>query len=280
MFGIDDLFFILAGTTYAMAKGLNAAGNHAAREAYATKKGYNRDRQRELEDMVYSVDLNMRKRFNVMVGRTVDLDANFDAKLAVRQISLREGWQYYDLDEAYSDPYFVKIEGGKWPPGKMPGEYFGKAAFGVEKALDMNAETDRRMTWIKQCPHGEEVDVFPMDYDTEEDYRDAVKIQHSKKEKEKVYEKYSIYRKEKIKSYIAYQIDDIEFQWTKYKKYYHGAELGAKMCEWILLRYYKTNNGVENGYKILKEKCEAEGIDWDGVINRTNVGDSVMRYTQ
>ena len=86
------------------------------------------------------------------------------------------------MPELGSDPKFVKVSGGKWPDWKIPRKYPCMNLVGQDKAIEMNAETDRRTSWINRCPHGREVDVFPMDFQDEEEYREAVNFQIAKRQ--------------------------------------------------------------------------------------------------
>lgn len=45
MFGIDDLFFFLAGAAYSTAGGVNAAANQTAAQQYVNQMNYNQERQ-------------------------------------------------------------------------------------------------------------------------------------------------------------------------------------------------------------------------------------------
>lgn len=180
---ILELFIILAGAACFTAKCLVEGSRNHAEKQYVSQKGFNLDRQRELERMMTSLDPEEKMEFNRLLGRTVKLnDGGYDAILSVRQISLREGWQYYYVPELGSDPKFVKVSGGKWLDWKIPGKYPCMNSVGQDKAIEMNAETDRRASWIDRCPHGHEVDVFPMDFQNEEEYRRAVNIQIAKRQ--------------------------------------------------------------------------------------------------
>lgn len=183
-----ELFIIIAGVTYFSAKCIGENLRSHTEKQYIAQKGFNLKRQKDLERMMTSLDPEERMRFNRLLGRTAKLkDGGYDAILAVRQISLREGWQYYYVPELGSDPKFVKISGGKWPKWETPGRYPAMSLVGKNKAVEMNEETDRRASWIERCPHGNEVEVFPMDFQSEDEYRNAVKrvyerISHANKE--------------------------------------------------------------------------------------------------
>lgn len=146
-----DLFIALAGGAYLAGKCANERMTVYRRNCEYDAKGYNYARQNQLDRMKHSADPEQRKQFDRLLGRTMNRnDGGWDGKLAVRQISLREGWTYLD----YS--------------------HVGLALVGPENAARMNEETDRRKVWIDRCPHGHDVDLFPMDYPTEEAYREAV----------------------------------------------------------------------------------------------------------
>lgn len=174
MFGVDDLFFLVAGPVHFIKKCMDENGTRYAVQQYSKQKGYDLSRQNELKRIAYSASVADRKEFNRMVRRTVRRGKNsWDVILAIRQISLLEGWKYYDAGEQYSDPAYVSLIGGKWPDYQTPGEFCGKFV-GDEKALAMNEETQRREKWRSGVQWAECVDVFPMDYETEEAYRSAV----------------------------------------------------------------------------------------------------------
>lgn len=171
-----ELFIVIAGITYFSVKCIGESSRNYAEKQYVAQKGYDLNRQKELERMITSLDPEERMEFNKLLGRTVRLkDGGYDAILAVRQISLREGWQYYYVPELGSDPKFVKLSGGKWPKWETPGRYPAMSLIGKSKAIEMNEETDRRISWVDRCPHGNEVELFPMDFQDEDEYRRAVK---------------------------------------------------------------------------------------------------------
>lgn len=279
MFGIDDLLFMLAGTAYATVNGVNAGANRTLEKQYIENMGFNRERQTELEQMAYSVDQNVRKQFDCLVSRTVDRKLGFDVKLAIREISIREGWRYYDISELCSDPYYVKLIGGKWPKGRKPHDFFQKAAIGQDKALEMVAETEHRKDWIRRCPHGDEVTIFPMDFRTEDEYRASVEKTFFEMERENFYNRYATYRKSNTKQNVKLQIDMIEDQWLKYQQIWCGIELIDKICRWVINVFAKTGD-VTGFFMVIREKCEMEGFDWESVLTELSCGDTVRRMVR
>lgn len=118
MFGIDDLFFFLAGTAYSAAGGVNAAANRAAAQQYVNQMNYNQERQHQLEMMVDSASIADRKEFDELLGRVVDRKNGYEKRAAIREIAEREGWRYFDPSELLKDPSYVKLIGGKVPDWK------------------------------------------------------------------------------------------------------------------------------------------------------------------
>ena len=108
---ILELFIILAGAALYCKMSCRRL-KESCRETICFSEGFNLDRQRELERMMTSLDPEEKMEFNRLLGRTVKLnDGGYDAILSVRQISLREGWQYYYVPELGSDLKFVKVSG-------------------------------------------------------------------------------------------------------------------------------------------------------------------------
>lgn len=173
-----ELFLISAGVIYIAVKSVGHSAQVTASKQYIARHGFDQERQAELERMLNSADPEERKQFRRLLGRTVKRDGGWDYRLAVRQISLREGWRYYYLDELYSDPAFVKMNGWKWDECRTPGKYAMSDLIGEARAKELNLETERRKLWSDRCPHGGEVDLFPMDFSTEEDYQKAVAIRY------------------------------------------------------------------------------------------------------
>lgn len=277
MFGIDDFFWMLGGGTYVAAKGIGACVNRVVHDQYIAEKGFNRARQSQLENMFHSTDPMDRIKINRLVGRTVNYRNEMERKLAVREISIREGWQYHDIDEICSDPKYIKMIGGKWPSGKVPGRYYGDNLTGDGAARRKIAETERRKEWTARCPHGDEVDLFPMDFDTEEQYREAVEATIAAEQKEAFYGRYAVYRNSEIKTFVAYQIDVIEGKWASYGKTWSGVRLAAEMCSYIMNAFggVLDTEGMVISYKILREICVREGIDWDEVMEKSISGDFI-----
>lgn len=88
-----EVLFFSAGVLYIAGKGLNSAANRTVEQQYVKQLGFNHERQRQLERMVCSPDPEERKAFDRMVRRTVDRTKWWDEQLAVREISIREGWK-------------------------------------------------------------------------------------------------------------------------------------------------------------------------------------------
>lgn len=118
MFGIDDLFFFLAGAAYSTAGGVNAAANRTAAQQYVNQMNYNQERQHQLEMMVDSACITDRKAFDELLGRVVDRKNWYEKRMAIKEIAEREGWRYFDPSELLKDPTYVKLIGGKIPDWK------------------------------------------------------------------------------------------------------------------------------------------------------------------
>lgn len=113
MFGIDDLFFFLAGTAYSAAGGINAAASRTAAQQYINQMNYNQKRQHQLEMMVDSASIADRKAFDDLLGRVVDRKNGYEKRAAIREIAEREGWKYFEPSELLKDPNYVRLLGGK-----------------------------------------------------------------------------------------------------------------------------------------------------------------------
>lgn len=181
---IAEFFIMLGGAAYFAGKCLNESGRKGATQRWINSQNFNQKRQHELELMAYDKDPEKRRELNRLVKRTVgkrkDIPFGDDVKLAVRQISQNEGWRFYYILELHSYPAFVKMEGGKWDKSRSIGMYDGYHTFGAHIALMMNRETKEREAWIGRCPHGDEVEIYPMDYETEEEYQAAVEKEYHK----------------------------------------------------------------------------------------------------
>jgi len=164
--------WMLAGAGYIVGKGLNEAGYHGAEQTYIASRGFNKERQFQLECMATSADRMECMEFERLCGYIPHGER--ERKMAVHEISIREGWRYYDSTELFNDPAYVKLIGGKCPDWVDPKEMERKWKAIEDKAKEHIAEVDRRREWIARCEHGDEVHVFPMNFATEALYRAAV----------------------------------------------------------------------------------------------------------
>lgn len=181
---LGSFFSILGGVGYFWGKGLNDIAKRDAGEAYLNAQGYNRDRQRYLDSLVYSTVPEERMKFCRLVGRHVSptgrnlsdgfhIDESRDRMLALRQIALKEGWKYYDSGDLLADPVYTKLTGMKCNPNIN-----SLAPDWDAIAQEMNEETARKEVWKDRCKHGHEVDVFPMDFGSEYNYQCAVRSEY------------------------------------------------------------------------------------------------------
>ena len=181
---LGSFFSILGGAGYFWGKGLNDIAKRDAGEAYLNAQGYNRDRQRYLDSLVYSTVPEERMKFCRLVGRHVSptgrdlsdgshIDENRDRMLALRQIALKEGWKYYDSGDLLADPVYTKLTGMKCNPSIN-----SLAPDWDAIAQKLNEETERKEVWKDRCKHGHEVDVFPMDFGSEYNYQCAVRSEY------------------------------------------------------------------------------------------------------
>lgn len=118
---------------------------------------YNIDRQRELESLLACrrLDENDAKRISKVLGRKVHSITNDD----IYEISVHEGWKYYFTD----------------------GKFHGDTRL---RCMNKAYESIARKKWITRCPHGDEVDVYPLDYPNEEAYQSAVEAAYEKRKAE------------------------------------------------------------------------------------------------
>ncbi len=171
-FMLIELFWIIAGVAYVAGVGMEATGGRAAERAYIASRGFNKERQYQLERMSTSADRTECMAFERLCGYIPH--GEHERKMAVREISIREGWRYYDTNELFDDPAYVKLIGGKYPDWCDPIAMKIKWKAVEDKAKEHIAEVDRRKAWIARCEHGDEVHVFPMNFATEALYRAAV----------------------------------------------------------------------------------------------------------
>lgn len=169
---LAELFWMIAGGGYIAGRGAKETMDHAAEQMYIASRGFNKDRQRMLERMATSADRLERMEFERLCGYIPH--GEHERRMAVREISIREGWRYYDSTELFNDPSYVKLIGGKRPDWVNQKEVEKKWSAIEDKAREHIAEVDRRNEWILRCEHGDEVHVFPMNFATEALYRAAV----------------------------------------------------------------------------------------------------------
>lgn len=94
-----DFLFLLAGGAYAGRAALSESAENARVERFLSNKGYNRDRQWELERMIHHIDPQVRAEFDRMVGHPFNRDSRIEKRKAVEEIAKREGWTYFDISE-------------------------------------------------------------------------------------------------------------------------------------------------------------------------------------
>ena len=271
------LFWIIIGVVYIATKAIKIDAIPTKERAYMAARGFNTARQYALERMPTSTDPAKRIEFARLCGYTPH--GEWEERMAVREISIREGWRYYDTAEVHDDPQYVKIIGGKYPKWLPPGTMAQKWKSVEDRARQHIAEVDRRKAWIERCPHGrEEPDIFPMDYETEEDYQDAVEARYLKKEKERVreekerhYRKYATYseaygRLGTRDDLIALLIDRIDNTWDYLVNTMGATPLNAAIATYSEHIGYPTSQ-YRKMIPILKDKCSLEGVDWDAVVN-------------
>lgn len=169
---LSELFWMIAGGGYIAGKWAKETIDHAAEQMYIASRCFNKDRQMLLECMATSADRTERMEFERLCGYIPH--GEHERRMAVREISIREGWRYYDSTELFNDPSYVKIIGGKCPDWIDQKEIERKWKAVEDKAREHIAEVDGRKAWIARCEHGDEVHVFPMNFETEALYRAAV----------------------------------------------------------------------------------------------------------
>lgn len=174
-----EFLTLIFGGTFLAGKAIKEIAQNGTADDWVRSQGFNRNRQSEVERMLYSNDPSVRSKLNQTLKRTVDLNDELDCKLAVRQISILEGWKYWDINEIETDPVALKAMGRKLPEYEQPYQYYGKAYTGEEMARKVIEETNRRNTWVLRCPHGPQTKLFPMDYINEQKYQRAVEYDFS-----------------------------------------------------------------------------------------------------
>jgi hypothetical protein len=117
------------------------------------------NRLKKLDSIRWLPDGEEKRRLNNLVGRTIDYNSKMACMIAFREVAILEDWEKeYDL-RVY------------W----LYHEFDETSSKNKRRALAYIAETKKRWVWRERCPHGNEfTDVFPMDYDTEEEYQAAV----------------------------------------------------------------------------------------------------------
>lgn len=181
-----EFMTLLFGGAILGGKAIKEIVQNDASDNWLRSQGFNQDRQWECERMLFSANPEVINKIDSMLKRTVNLDDNLDCKLAVRQISIYEGWKYWDINEIETDPVALKAFGRKLPEYEKPYQYYGKECTGDEMAKRVIEETNHRKTWVLRCPHGPEMKkIFPMDYINEQKYQRAVAYEFSKSNKVK-----------------------------------------------------------------------------------------------
>lgn len=88
---------------------------------YIKRLGYNQSRQLYLHDLVYSVDEDKQQEFYNILGHRIDWSKykkyhkddrrRIAYEEAIQEISINEGWKYFDDNELYADPVFRSLIG-------------------------------------------------------------------------------------------------------------------------------------------------------------------------
>lgn len=265
-----EFMALLFGGTFLAGKAIKEIARSGTTDNWYESQGFNKERQWEVERMLYSTDPYAKEEIKKILKRTVNLNDDFDCKLAVRQISIHEGWKYYDINEIETDPDALKAMGRKLPEYEKPYQYYGKAYTGEEMAAKVIAETNRRNTWILRCPHGPEMKLFPMDYIDERKYQRAVAYEFSKssavkskieqynrlrdttiEEMDKFLDRIYLFDK-KLKDYFDSLRDDY---WIAEKNVKYGHKIASVYDYQLYLLEVFHSDGVKTG----KEVC---GIDY------------------
>ena len=242
---LGSFFSILGGVGYFFGKCINDAANQQLAEAEYVKSG------RKERDRLYNIWMfgrykyekdELKKRARRWPGSPTSLvyhiskEANLE--IAVNQIALKEGWDYHTNTrglDLLKGPYFIDFLGEEWRNKKY--------CTYKEVAQAMNEETERREEWRKRCPRSNEVNVYPMDCDNEDEYREKVKRALT----DRWYHKYD--HDELPKGLDAYDYEDEE-DFLKEKErldQYYGRYQSYRKAERLMKHYVSSDlSSMEN----------------------------------
>ena len=110
-----DFLWLVGAGTYAVGSGLNQQAKQAQLKKHFRDMGYNRERQRELEQQMDSYYPVERAKFAEALGRPFNNKCSYyEKKQAVKEIAEKEGWRYFDLSTACNNVSYRRIVGSKW----------------------------------------------------------------------------------------------------------------------------------------------------------------------
>ena len=124
---------------------------------YVERLGYDRQRQLYLNNLIYAVDEDKQKQFYDILGHKIDWykyakyhkkDREWIAKdEAIREISIKEGWRYFDGDELYADPVYRKIIGMETRPPIISYKFYPeKVLMSPEELQQYNIDVEKKNT--------------------------------------------------------------------------------------------------------------------------------------
>lgn len=141
-------------------------------QKYIAAQGFNRTRQRELEELARSNIQEDQDEVTKILGRPY-CKTDVAITKAIRAIADKEGWRYYDEDMLVYDPEYCRIKG--WPPVEQ------EAIDAVNRRRERERRNEVRWSgWVERNPRCFDFDVSPEYYDTEEKFVLGIGAAHQK----------------------------------------------------------------------------------------------------
>ena len=107
MFG--EFFAVISGFFYTIGKGVKLQADVTSIEAYRAQRGYNKERQSELQRMAYRNYAD----FKELLGRNYNRSNDYEVDAAIAEILETEGFEFYSVRGEVNDPIARKLMGSK-----------------------------------------------------------------------------------------------------------------------------------------------------------------------
>lgn len=267
MFGGLAVIGILCGAAGLIKSSASSTSFKMTVDDHYKRDHINYERQFELKKMAQSAKREDRIKFDQIFGRPLRSNSadHHDLDRAIYYIACKEGWTYCHPEDRY---YSEKVKGDLW----------AKRRYWYE---NIYPDQKKWMEWYLKYSEGHPytfyTGVFPEDYDTEEEYHDALRrrfyylddeIQARKEEREakerleagiKINE-VAVELVEELSEVTDYN-EYVNILWSHFKKNAQTrSQCAASVYAWILLRY-KTVKERAALIRALEAKLKSEKMN-------------------